>query len=59
MKHLPEFTPRAALLILAASGFLMAGCVTKRTVKEGGRTVDEEYIIKRPVKNILENTRVE
>ena len=45
--------------VLSLLTFALTGCLTQRTVSEGGRTVDKEYVIKRPIKNVIENTRVE
>lgn len=43
----------AAALLLTS----LPGCLTKRTVTEGGRTVSEGYAIKRPLKEAVENSR--
>lgn len=46
--------PAIALLI-----FSLSGCVTKRTVTQGGQTVESGYVVKRPIKNAIQNTKVE
>lgn len=35
----------------------LTGCLTQRTVKEGGQTVSQEYVIKRPIKEAIENSQ--
>lgn len=50
---------RALLQITAAliiSQFL-SGCLTQRTVTEGGQTVSQQYVIKRPIKDAIENSQ--
>ena len=42
----------AALLVLP-----LTGCLTQRTVTEGGHTVKQEYVIKRPLKEAVQNSR--
>jgi hypothetical protein len=42
----------AALLILP-----LTGCLTQRTVTEGGHTVKQEYVIKRPLKEAVRNSQ--
>lgn len=37
--------------------FSLSGCLTQRTVKEGGQTVSQEYVIKRPIKDAIENSQ--
>ena len=34
----------------------VSSCITKRTISEGGNVQSEQYVIKRPVKNLLENS---
>lgn len=44
--------------ICAAAFFLpLCGCLTQRTVSEGGHKVSQEYIIKRPLKEAVQNSR--
>ena len=49
---------RIALKCLLAVSFTipLSGCLTKRTVTEGGRTVSQKYVIKRPVKEAVQNS---
>lgn len=46
--------------ITAASAILLAisssGCLTQRTVSEGGHTVSQEIVITRPLKDAMENS---
>jgi hypothetical protein len=44
-------------LLAAVLVFPFSGCLTKRTVTEGGHTVSEDYVIKRPLKDAVENSR--
>ena len=46
----------AGVLVVAFAG---SGCVTKRTVSHGGRTVEEKYVVKRPVKRFINNVEFE
>lgn len=41
-------------LILVVS---LSSCLTQRTVKEGGQTVSQELVIKRPIKEAIENSQ--
>lgn len=41
-------------LILVVS---LSSCLTERTVKEGGQTVSQELVIKRPIKEAIENSQ--
>lgn len=43
-----------ALLLLSLSG-----CLTRRTVTQGGQTVESGYVMKRPIKEAIQNTKVE
>lgn len=48
------------ILILALATMILSGCVMKQSkVDSRGRVTDEKYIIKRPVKNFIENVEVE
>ncbi len=42
--------------LLLATG-LLAGCVTRRTVTQGGRTVEDGDAIKRPIKDAIKRGR--
>jgi hypothetical protein len=44
-------------LMAAAVVVSMSGCLTQRTVTEGGRKVSQEYVIKRPLKEAVQNSR--
>jgi hypothetical protein len=47
--------------LITASAILLAlltsGCLTQRTISEGGHTVSQDYIMKRPLKEALENSQ--
>ena len=52
----------SALLLLPALvlvALATTGCVTKRTVTKGGQPVEEKYVVKRPVKNFINNVEFE
>ncbi len=51
-------TSTLKLLLLALAAFGLTSCLTQRTVREGGH-VEKKYVIKRPLKNVLENVEVE
>jgi hypothetical protein len=46
------FPAMAAMVALSLSS-----CLTQRTVKEGGQTVSKELVIKRPIKEAIENSQ--
>jgi len=48
------------LIFCMLAALSVCGCVTKRTVyDQNGVITDEKYIIKRPVKNFIQNVEVE
>lgn len=50
----PPFLPAALLTALAI--LANSSCVTRRIVTEGDRTVSEEYVLKRPIRDAIENS---
>lgn len=44
-------------LLPAALVVLSSGCLTHRTVTRGGKTVKQGYVIKRPLKEAIGNSR--
>ena len=52
--HMKTLLHSTMAVILAAT---LTGCLTKRTVTEGGHTVSQEYVIKRPLKEAIGNSR--
>jgi hypothetical protein len=44
-------------LLVAVLPLTFAGCLTQRTVTEGGHTVKQDYIIKRPLKEAIQNSQ--
>ena len=61
---LPELLHRMAMLnafikhlLVAVFALTFAGCLTQRTVTEGGHTVKQDYIIKRPLKEAIQNSQ--
>jgi hypothetical protein len=53
MKTISTFS----LLLALVSSLLFSSCLTQRTVTQGGRTVSQDYVIKRPIKDALDNSR--
>ena len=49
----------AHCLLITILTLSFQGCVVKRTTESGGRVTEEKYIVKRPVKNLIQNTEVE
>lgn len=45
------------LVFLPALAALLTGCLTQRTVTDGGVTTSQEIVIKRPVKELLGNSQ--
>jgi hypothetical protein len=41
-------------LVILTAGALLTGCIVRRTVTEGDRTVESGYVLKRPIKEALE-----
>ena len=41
----------------AFAALLMTSCLTQRTVTDGTGTVEQGLVIKRPVKELMENSR--
>ena len=51
---------KPVFLILALVPLLsLSSCLTKRTVIENGRVVEEKNVIRRPVKEMIDNTEFE
>lgn len=50
---------RITLKYLLAVTFALplSGCLTQRIVSEGGHTVSQDYVIKRPLKEALRNSQ--
>jgi hypothetical protein len=44
-------------LLAATFALPLSGCLTQRTVSEGGHTVSQEYVIKRPLKEAVMNSQ--
>lgn len=44
-------------LLAAAVAVPFSGCLTQRTVTEGGRTVKQGYVVKRPLKEAIQNSQ--
>ena len=52
--NLPRFAKHLVLLALPLS---LPGCITERTVTKGGQTVEQGLVVKRPLKEAVENSR--
>lgn len=44
-------------LLAAVMTLSLTGCLTRRTVTEGGRTVKQQYVFKRPLKEAVRNSQ--
>jgi len=53
MIKLPRFAKRLSLLALVLS---LPGCITQRTVTKGGQTVEQGWVVKRPLKEAVQNS---
>lgn len=45
------------LFAVAALALFLPGCVSKRTTYKNGQEVSSQYIIKRPIKEAVQNSR--
>jgi hypothetical protein len=52
--RIPSIVRLLAVVTLAAS---LAGCLTRRTVTVGGQTVEDGYVVKRPIKEAIEKKK--
>ena len=57
MKHSARLCFRFSLLALAAAPFLLAGCITHRTVTKNGRVIAEGPALKRPVRDAIVHSK--
>jgi hypothetical protein len=44
-------------LLVATLTLPVTGCLTRRTVTQGGQTVSQEFVIRRPLKEAIQNSR--
>jgi len=49
--------PSLRLLLLVPVILPLSSCVTERTVTRGGQTVEQGLVVKRPLKEAVENSR--
>ena len=47
----------AKLLLILVAVLPLSACVTQRTVTQGGQTVEQGLVVKRPLKEAVENSR--
>jgi hypothetical protein len=47
------------IITFLLSYLTLTGCITKQTTTSNGAFVEEKYVIKRPVKNLIQNLEVE
>lgn len=45
-----------AVLASLFVSLMLTGCLTRRTVTEGGQVIEKDYVIKRPLKEIIQNS---
>ncbi len=48
---------KRALLAVVAVALVLPACVTKRTTYQNGQEVSSQYVIKRPIKEAVQNSR--
>lgn len=46
----------AKCLLASAVAILSSGCLTQQTVTSNGEVISQEYVIKRPFKDAIENS---
>ena len=56
---LMNFIKNTILIAFLVSMAGLTSCVTKQTTTVNGQFVEEKYVIKRPVKNFIQNVEVE
>lgn len=44
-------------MLLSSLPLLISSCLTRRTVTQGGNTVESNYVFKRPLKEAIQNSR--
>jgi hypothetical protein len=44
-------------LIAATMAMVFSGCLVRREVTSGGRTIQDNYVVKRPLKEAIENSQ--
>ena len=45
----------AKSLLASALAVLLSGCLTQQTVTSNGEVISQDYVIKRPLKDAIEN----
>ena len=43
-------------LLASLLAILSSGCLTQQTVTSNGEVISQEYVIKRPLKDVIENS---
>lgn len=43
-------------LLASSLAFLFSGCLTQETVTSNGEVISQDYVIKRPLKDAIENS---
>lgn len=46
-------------LLAASLVVLSSGCLTQQTVTSNGEVISQDYVIKRPLKDVIENTETQ
>jgi hypothetical protein len=46
----------AKFLLTCSAVVLLPGCLTQQTVTSNGEVISQDYVIKRPLKDVIENT---
>ena len=47
----------AKCLLACSAVILMSGCLTQETVTSNGEVISQDYVIKRPLKDVIENSQ--
>jgi hypothetical protein len=47
----------AKYLLAASLVVLSSGCLTQETVTSNGEVISQDYVIKRPLKDVIENSQ--
>lgn len=46
----------AKCMLASALAVLLSGCLSQRTVTSNGEVISQDYVIKRPIKDAIENS---
>ncbi len=52
-------TLKSAILCMFAAVALLPSCLMRQTVTENGQVISSDYVVKRPLKDVIENTETQ